>query len=106
MATYLSIVSGALLKLLAVAAGTLYGGMVVMKYRTDGHHYRLNLELRDPARSAEHLAIWLGVKVLDACLRSASVIFTVLLEASVEVAEWFIHRSPAVQERVRSRFLV
>jgi len=46
------------------------------------------------------------VKVLDACLRYASVIFNMLLEASIEVAEWFIRRSPTVQERIRSRFLV
>jgi predicted Kef-type K+ transport protein len=106
MATYLSIVFGALLKLLAVAAGALYAGMVLTKYRTVGRHYRINLELRDPARSAEHLVVWLGVKVLDACLRCASVVLNMLLEASIEVAEWFIRRSPAVQERVRSRFLV
>jgi len=106
MATYLSTVFGALLKLLAVAAGALYVGMVLMKYRTDGRQYRLNLELGDPARSAEHLVVWLGVKVLDGCVRSATVIFNMLLEASIEVAQWFIHRSPAVQERIRSRFLV
>jgi len=57
MATYLSIVFGALLKLLAVAAGALYAGIVLMKYRTVGRRHRLNLELRDPARSAEHLAV-------------------------------------------------
>ena len=105
MATYFSIVSGALLKLLAVAVGALYAGMVLKKYR-HGRRYRLNLELRDPARSAEHFVVWLGVRVLDGCIRSATVIFNMLLEASIEVAQWFIQRSPAVQERIRSRFLV
>ena len=106
MVTYLSIVFGAFLKLVTFVAGARYVGMVLMKYRTVGPHYRLNLELRDLASSAERLLVWLGVKVLDACLRSASVIFNMLLEASIEVAEWFIRRSPAVQERIRSRFLV
>jgi len=106
MVTYLSIVFGSLLKLLAIAAGAIYAGMVLMRYRTDGPYYRLSFELRDTARSVQNLVVWLGVKVLDACLRSASVIFNMLLEASIEVAEWFIRRSPAVQERIRSRFLV
>jgi hypothetical protein len=56
MATYLSIVFGALLKSLTVAGGALYAGMVLMKYRTAGRCYRLNLELRDPARAAEHFS--------------------------------------------------
>jgi hypothetical protein len=106
MVTYLSIVFGAFLKLVTVVAGARYVGMVLMKYRTAGPHYRLNLELRDLAGSAEHLLVWLGVKVLDACLRAARVIFNMLLEASIEVAEWFMRRSPAVEERVRSRFPV
>ena len=70
MATYLSIVFGALLKSLTVAGGALYAGMVLMKYRTVGRCYRLNLELRDPARSAEHLAVWLGVKVFGGSAES------------------------------------
>jgi hypothetical protein len=106
MATYLSIVFGTLLKLLAVAAGALYAGMVLMRFRTDRPHYRLSFELRDPGRSAEHLVIWLGVKVLEGCLRIASSILNILLEASAEVGEWFMRRSPAVKERIRSRFLV
>jgi hypothetical protein len=53
-----------------------------------------------------HLVVWLGVKVLDACLRFASAILNMLLEASAEVGEWFIRRSPAMQESIRSRFLL
>jgi hypothetical protein len=106
MVTYLSIVLGALLKMLAVAAGALYAGMVLMRYRADAPRYRLNLEYRDPARSAQHLVVWLGVKVLDAGVRLARVILNMLMEASAEVGEWFIRLSPAVQEIFRSRFLV
>jgi hypothetical protein len=106
MVTYLSAVFGRLLTWLAVAAGALYAGMVLMRFHTDRPHYRLSFELRDPGRSVEHLVIWLGVKVLEGCLRIASSILNILLEASAEVGEWFIRLSPAVRESVRSRFLV
>jgi hypothetical protein len=106
MVTYLSIVFGHLLKWVAVAAGAIYAGMVLMRYRTDRPHYRLSFDLRDPARSVQHLAVWLGVKALAACLRYAGVVFNMLLEASAEVGEWLMRRSPAVQQTIRSRFLV
>ncbi len=106
MVTYLSIVFGHLLTWLAVAAGALYAGMVLMRFRTDGPHHRLSFELRDPTRSVVHLVVWLGVKVLEACVRFTSAILNILLEASAEVGEWFMRRSPAVQESIRSRFLV
>ena len=106
MVTYLSIVFGHLLTWLAVAAGALYAGMVLMRYRMDGPHCRLSFELRDPAWSVVHLVVWLGVKVLEACLWIARAILNMLLEASAEVGEWVIRRSPAVQGSVRSRFLV
>jgi hypothetical protein len=54
----------------------------------------------------QNLLVWLGVKVLDVCLRFAGAIFNMLLEASAEVGEWFMRRSPAVQQSIRSRFLV
>jgi hypothetical protein len=106
MVTYLSVVSGHLLTWLAFAAGALYAGMVLMRYRTDGPHHRLSFDLRDPARSVQHFLVWLGVKVLKACLRIARIVLNMLLEASAEVGEWFIGLIPAVQESVRSRFLV
>jgi hypothetical protein len=106
MVTYLSIVIGHLLTGLAIAAGVLYAGMVLMTYRTDGPRNRLSFEFRDPVRSAEHLVVWLGVMALDACLRFARAILNMLLEASAEVGEWFISRSLTMQESVRSRFLV
>jgi hypothetical protein len=106
MVTYLSMVVGHLMTWLAVAAGGLYAGMVLMRYRTDGPHYRLSFELRDPIRSVEHLVVWLGVEVLATCLQFAGVILDMLLEASAEVGEWFMRRSLVLQESVRSRFLV
>jgi hypothetical protein len=106
MVTYLSMVLGHLLSWLAFSALALYAGVVVMKYRTDGLCYRLGFELEDPARSLQHLAVWLGVKALQGCLRMAGAILNLLLEASADVGEWLIRFSPGVQESIRSRFLV
>jgi len=106
MVTYLNMVLGHLLTWLAFAAGAVYAGMVLMWYRTDGPHYHLSFQLRDPLRSVKHLLVWLGVKVLQGCLRFTTAFLNALLEASAEVGERFIRLSPAVQESIRSRFLV
>ena len=50
--------------------------------------------------------VWLGVKVLEGCLWIIKAILNMLLEASAEVGEWLIRNSPAVQEGVRSGFLL
>jgi hypothetical protein len=106
MVTYLSIMFGHLLTWLADAAGAVYAWMVLTRYLTDGPRYRLDLELRHPAKSVFHLVVWLGVKVLQACLWLATAILNMLLEASAEVGEWFIRPRPAAQESIDSRFLV
>ena len=106
MVTYLSIVFRHLLTWVTFAAGALYAGMVLMRYLTDGPRYRFTFDLRDPARSVVHLVVWVGVKVLEASLRFAKAILNMLLEASAEVGEWLMRRSPAVQQSIRSRFLV
>jgi len=106
MVTYLSILLGHLLSWLVVAAAALYVGVVVVSYRMAGPRYRLNLNLHEPARSTQQLGVWLGVKVLEGCVRIAKSTLNTLLEASAEVGEWLMRRSPAVQESIRSRFLV
>ncbi len=106
MVTYLNVVVGQLLTWLSFAVVALYMGMVLMKYSTDGPRYPLSLELRDPVRSLQHFAVWLGVKILEAGVRLARAVFNVLLEASAQVGEWFMRVSPGAQERFRSRFLV
>ena len=106
MVTYLGMVLGHLLSWLAFAAVALYAGVVLMRYRTDGPYYHLSFELQDPGRSLQHFVVWLGVRVLEVCLRIAKAVLNVLLEASAEVGEWFIRLNPTMQESVRSRFLV
>jgi hypothetical protein len=94
------------LKLAILAGGVLYARLVVMSYRTNGPHYRLRIDPKDPARSAERLLVWLGVKALALGARIAVPLFGMLAEASAEVGEWFLrHRTPQTQASIRSRFL-
>jgi hypothetical protein len=104
MVTSFGILIGHLLTWLAFAAGAFYAGMVLMRYRKKGPHYRLSLLVQDPARSVQGLMVWLGVKVLGGCLRIARHLLNMLLEASAEVGEWYIRVSPAAWESIRSRF--
>jgi hypothetical protein len=107
MLAMISLVLAGLLKLLVVAGAAVYAGLVLMSYRTDGPHSALRLDLFDPARSAERLVVWLGVKAVAAVLRIGGGLFGALSEASAEVGEWFIRRrDPEVQAAVRSRFMI
>jgi hypothetical protein len=88
-----SIFSG-LINLALLAGGAIYAGLVVMDYRTDGPHPRPRVDLRDPAHSAERLAVWMGVKTLTLAVQVGTPIFGMLSEASADVGEWFLsHRS-------------
>lgn len=107
MLAMISAILGGVLKLLLVGGVVVYAGLVLMSYRTDGSHSELRLELSDPARSAERLLVWLGVKAVAAVLRIARGLLDALSEASAEVGEWFIRRrDPEVQAAVRSRFMI
>jgi hypothetical protein len=95
------------LELLLVAGAIFYGGLVLMTYRTDGPCSQLRLELGNPARSAQRLLVWLGVKTVAFVLRALQLAFNMLSETSAEVGEWFLRRrNPEVQAAFRSRFLV
>lgn len=106
MASLIGILFWATLKLLLVASALLYAGLVLMAYRTDGPRYQLRLDWLDPARSAERLLVWLGVKVVAAVLRAGRSALEILSEAAAEVGEWFIRRRGGQAEALyRSRFL-
>jgi hypothetical protein len=93
------------LKLLLVAFVALYVALVLMTYRAEGPSYGLELDPRDPARSAQHLLVWLGVRALGIIIRVGRSAFETLYEASAEVGEWVISRSGSeVQAAFRSRF--
>lgn len=96
-----------LAKIALVAGGVLYFGLVLMAYRTDGPSAPLTLDLSDPARSAERLLVWLGVRALDLSVKTSRALINALAEASAEVGEWFLRRRhPEVQASVRSRFMI
>jgi hypothetical protein len=96
-----------IVKLLLVAGGMLYAGLVIMSYRVDGPHARLELEPADPARSAEHLLVWLGVKGVAVTIRLSTALLGILAEASAEVGEWLMRRGgPGLRQSFRSRFMI
>ena len=81
-----------ILALAFLAGAALYTGLVLMSYRTDGPRVRPQFDWRDPAHSAEHWALWLGVIALALAVRVVTPIFGMLSEASAEVGEWFLSR--------------
>jgi len=84
---------GDFVKFALLAGAALYAGLVLTSYRTDGPSLRPRVDGRDPAHSAGHLAVWLGVKVLALAVWAATRIFEMLSEASAEVGDWFLsHR--------------
>ncbi len=107
MLPFLQVMLTGLVKLLILGGVLLYTGLVLMSYRIEGPHAPFRFDITDPARSLERLLVRLGVKALDAFLRSARRFFDQLAEASAEVGAWFIERRSAkVQETVRSRFMI
>ena len=106
MLVLLSILVLGFLKLLLVAFGILYAGLILMAYVTVGPHYALKVDLGDPARTAESFLVWLGVKAVALILRAGGAVLGTLSEASAEVGEWVIsRRGVEAQARFRSRFL-
>ncbi len=92
-------------KLLMLAGGLYYAGLVLTNYRAESGNRRPELDLRDPARAAERLLVWLGVRTVAVILQALRPVFDMLAEASAEVGEIFIsRRSAKVQAAVRSRF--
>jgi len=77
---------------LALLAGVLfYITRVLLAYFENKTHVRPRFDRRDPARSAERLAVWLGVKALSAVVRVLAPVFEMLSEASADVGDWFLN---------------
>lgn len=93
VATALQVVFSALLKMALLAGGVLYASLVLMHYRTHRARRRPRLNWRDPARSIEVLAVWLGVKAMAFVALVGSPIYGMLSEASADVGEWFLART-------------
>lgn len=92
-------------KLGLVACGAFYALLVFTTYVSDGPYYDPRLDPAEPARSAQHLLVWLGVKAFSAVVHAGRSTLEALCEASADVGMWAISKSsPRVQARVRSRF--
>ncbi|MFZ0964449.1 MAG: hypothetical protein WAO35_26590 [Terriglobia bacterium] len=83
---------GGFFELAFLATAFIYFGLVVVNYREGGPHPRPQFDRRDPARSAERWAEWLGVKALALAVKVGTPILAMLSEASAEVGEWFLER--------------
>jgi hypothetical protein len=106
MSELVMVLVGVAAKLLLIAAGLLYASLVVATYAKAGPDFELRLALGDPARSAERLLIWVGVKVTATVARGFKGILELLYEASADVGAWVVSKSnPQFQARVSSRFL-
>lgn len=86
-----SIVGGTL-KLGLVALAVVYVGMVLTSYSADRSPSRPKVDRQDPVRSAERLAIWLGVRAVGVTKRLLTPLYGMLSEASADVGDWFLLR--------------
>lgn len=94
------------IKLVFVAGALLYSFLVLTSYASEGARYTLHVDLTDPARSAQHLMVWLGVRAVSGIVGGARSFLDLLCEASADVGTWVIdNSSPQIREKVRSRFL-
>ena len=97
---------GVTANLLLIAGGAFYVFRVLRTYAREGAGYRLHLEWGGPARSAERLLIWAGIKVILAVLWAVRSVLNVLYQASADVGTWVVSKSDAhVQARILSRIL-
>ena len=93
MGTELRTIVGGLVNLALLAGALLYAGLVLISYRATSSAVRPRVDLRDPAQSAERLAVWFGVLALAFGIRVATPVFGMLSEASADVGDWFLsHR--------------
>ena len=93
-------------KLMASLLVLVYAILVYAAYEMEGARFQARFQLTKPARSGERLLIWTGVRIIDVVLRFSKSIVNQLFAASAEVGEWAVEKSsPAIQRKVRSRFL-
>lgn len=86
-----------LLDLTVLGVTAFYAGFVVLSYITYGPSPRPQFELRNPARSAENLVVWSGIKLVALAVPVGKPVLAMLSEASAEVGDWFLsnlHQEP------------
>lgn len=78
--------------LILLGMAVLYSVYVLITLRTEGIHYQLKLDSSDPARSAERVLVWLGVRTLDTILAGLKAGLGIPQDTSADVGEWVLHR--------------
>ena len=84
---------GGFIELALLAGMMFYVTLVLISYLENKAQVRPRFDRRDPLRSGEQLAVWLGVEIVALAVRVAAPILAMLSEASAEVGDWFLsHR--------------
>ncbi len=102
----INFILGWTLRLVFILIAMLYGGLVLTSYAINGAGCPLRFDAEEPVRSMQQVLVWSGVRLLDLMLRTLSVFWKLLVEASADLGEWFVSkRSMKLQTKVRSHFL-
>jgi len=88
----LSTVMSGFVNVVLLAGGFIYTAVVLRSYVTARSLHRPRFRRRLPVRSAQRLAVWVGVQGLTFIVRVAKPILAILSEASAELGEWFLSR--------------
>jgi hypothetical protein len=92
------------MNLLILGALLFYAGLVTVVYLTGGRHHDPPFNWRDPARAAQDLLIWVGVKVVGVVVRVAKPAYEMFADTSAELGEIVLgQRSAKVEAAVWSR---
>jgi hypothetical protein len=78
-------------KLFLAGTVVLYAGLVLIALRTEGANAQVHFDWGDPARSAERLLVWLGVKGVSGVSQGLMAALDTLEDASADVGEWLLH---------------
>ena len=79
-----------ILELTLLGVTAFYAGFVLLSYITYGPRPRPQFDLRNPARSAENLVVWAGIKLVALLVPVGKPVLAMLSEASAEVGDWFL----------------
>jgi hypothetical protein len=80
------------LKLILAEMAVLYAVLVLSILRSEGPHFKLRFDLRDPAHSSQRFLVWLGVRTAGAIVPVLKASLDILEDTSADVGEWVLHR--------------
>lgn len=80
------------LKFFLVGLVLLYAVQVLLTLRSKGPHYQLKFDRHAPARSADQVLVWFGVRVTAGILNALKASLNILEDTSADLGEWVLHR--------------